>query len=145
MTIEDAIRPKAEFILKGIKNTLADAMGVEFRELSRKRIVADMPIGNNTVQPVRILHGGASVALAETVTSIAGWLNLEDENLTTVGMEINANHIRPVKEGGTVTAVATPIHLGRRSQVWQTHITDQNDKLVCISRCTVAIVPLETV
>ena len=98
-----------------------------------------MPVDDRTVQPFRILHGGASVALAETLCSVGGWLNIP-ESKTAVGVEINANHHRSVREGGKVTAVATPLQIGRTMQVWETKINDERGKLVCSSRCTLAII-----
>ena len=100
-----------------------------------------MPVDENTVQPFGFLHGGASVTLAETLASVGGWLNIIDENKTAVGVEINANHVRAVSKGGTVSGVSRPVHIGRQTQVWETKIYNQeNDKLVCVSRCTLAVV-----
>ena len=101
-----------------------------------------MLVNENTIQPFGILHGGASVALAETLASIGGWLNA-DEGKTAVGVEINANHIRSVKKGGRVTGKATPVKIGRSIQIWEIRITDERDKLVCMSRCTLAIVEMK--
>jgi uncharacterized protein (TIGR00369 family) len=92
-------------------------------------------------QPFGLLHGGASVALAETVASLAGSLNVDQTKESVVGLEINANHLRG-KRDGVVTAVATPVHVGRRTQVWEVRITDEQDKPVCVSRCTLAVVPI---
>jgi uncharacterized protein (TIGR00369 family) len=86
------------------------------------------------------LHGGASLALAETVASIGGWLNVEQESEIAVGLELNANHLRPVREG-FVLAEATPLHRGRSTQVWEIRITDEKERLTCISRCTLAVAP----
>jgi len=141
MQIEAAIRDKARNLL-GEGDTLADAIGIVFTKLTRSEVIATMPVDTRTVQPVRILHGGASVALAETVMSVGALLNLDDELNTVVGLEINANHIRPVPEGDKVTATANPIHIGTKTQVWETRITNQNGKLVTISRCTLAVIPL---
>ena len=102
-------------------------------------MVAEMPVDERTVQPFRILHGGASVALAETLCSIGAWLHLP-ESKTAVGLEINANHHRSVKEGGKVIATAKPIQAGRTIHVWETKIVDERGKLVCTSRCTLAII-----
>ena len=121
---------------------LADAIGIKLVELSRDRVVATMPVDERTRQPFGILHGGASVALAETVASLAGTMNVDLERNYVVGVEINANHIR-AKRDGVVTATATPEHVGRKTQVWSIRITDEAGKLVCVSRCTLAVVPKE--
>lgn len=115
-------------------------LGIEFEEVTPQRVVATMPVDHRTVQPFGILHGGASVALAETVASVGAALNAGDGR-TAVGMEINANHIRPRRDG-RVRAVATPSHIGRTSTIWEIRITDEAGKLVCLSRCTLAFVDL---
>lgn len=121
--------------------TLSDRMGIELLELTPERVTARMPVGRQVHQPFGFLHGGASVALAETVASIGGWLNVDRERYGAMGLEINANHVRP-KRDGVVTAIATPLHRGRQTHIWEVRITDEEDRLVCISRCTLAIVPL---
>ena len=122
------------------KQTLATTLGIEITELTPQRVVATMPVDDRTRQPFGILHGGASVALAETVASIAGTMNVDLDTHNVVGVEINANHIKAKREG-VVTGTATPIHIGRSTQVWQIHIVDEQGKTVCISRCTLAVVP----
>ncbi len=122
------------------KNTLMETLGMEFLETTRERVVARMPVGPKVHQPYGLLHGGASVALAETVASYAGWLNVDRETEQVVGLEINANHLR-AKRDGVVTATATPIHVGRRTHVWEVRIVDEAGKAVCVSRCTLAVVP----
>lgn len=124
------------------QHTLATALGIEFQELSTDRVVATMPVDDRTRQPFGLLHGGASVALAETVASVAGALNVDLEQFAVVGIEINANHLRG-KRDGVVTGTATPIHLGRSTQVWEIRIVDEQERPVCISRCTLAVVPRE--
>ena len=119
--------------------TMGEAMGVELIEAGPGRVVATMPVTDAVRQPFGLLHGGASVALAETVASIGGWLNVEMDTQMAVGLEINANHLRSVREG-TVTATATPVHVGRSTQVWEVRIVDEADRLVCLSRCTLAVV-----
>ncbi len=119
---------------------LAGHIGIEIVELSRERVVATMPVDDHTRQPYGLLHGGASVALAETIASIASIINIDREHFRAVGLEINANHIR-AKTEGTVRGTATPIHIGRSTHVWNIQIVDEDERLVCISRCTVAIVP----
>ena len=120
--------------------THAATLGIEITELSKERVVATMPVDDRTRQPFGILHGGASVALAETVASIAGTLNVDLNLFSVVGVEINANHIK-AKKDGIVTGTATPIHVGRSTQVWQIMIVDEQGKTVCVSRCTLAVVP----
>ncbi|MDF2627393.1 MAG: SrfB or ComAB [Symbiobacteriaceae bacterium] len=119
---------------------MVDTLGIQFEESTPQRVVATMPVDDRTKQPFGLLHGGASVALAETVASVGAHLNA-GEGRTAVGMEINANHIRPVRSG-LVRAVATPFHIGKSSSVWDIHITDEAGKLVCISRCTLAFINL---
>lgn len=123
------------------RQTLLSTLDIEIVEMTKQRVVARMPVGPKVHQPFGLLHGGASVALAETAASVAGSLNLDPAKETVVGLEINANHLRG-KRDGVVTAVATPVHVGRRTQVWEVRITDENDKLVCVSRCTLAVVPV---
>lgn len=122
-------------------NTMGEMLGIEFTEIGADYIAATMPVTASTVQPYRILHGGANVALAETLGSVASTLCLGD--LTThscVGLEINANHLKSVREGGQVTGVCKPVRLGRQVHVWQIEIRDEKGELSCISRLTVAIV-----
>ncbi|MEP6492255.1 MAG: hotdog fold thioesterase [bacterium] len=119
---------------------LADTLGIEIIELTAARVVATMPVDQRTVQPFGILHGGASVALAETVASLGATANIDREGFVAVGLEINANHLR-AKSSGVVTATATPIHIGRTTQVWDIRIVDEDDRLVCTSRCTLAVRP----
>lgn len=121
------------------KGTLSDLLGIELVELTKERVVARMPVEKRVHQPFGLLHGGASVVLAETVASIGAWLNVGESGKNAVGLEINANHLRG-KRDGIVTATATPVHLGRATHVWEIKITDEAGKLVCISRCTMAIV-----
>ena len=120
------------------KGTMVENLGIEFLEVREGYLSAKMPVDNRTVQPYGILHGGASVALAETLGSVGAQFMVDQEKYICVGQEINANHIRSAREG-YVTGVAQPIHVGRTSQVWEIKITDENDKLVCISRITMAV------
>ncbi len=120
------------------KNTLSEHLGMEFTEIGDNFIKATMPVDHRTHQPYGLLHGGASVALAETLGSVGAALTLDPEKFICVGMEINANHLRSVRSG-TVTGTATPIHRGASSQVWEIRIHDDHGKLTCISRLTVAI------
>jgi uncharacterized protein (TIGR00369 family) len=122
------------------KVTMLSTLGIEIVEANKERVVALMPVGPKVHQPFGLLHGGASVALAETVASTAGWMQIDPEKESIVGIEINANHLRG-KRDGVVTAVATPLHIGRKTHVWDVRITDEEGKLVCVSRCTLAVVP----
>lgn len=140
MKIEEAIRPRVKQMFNNKKKDMGDALGIEFTHFSRDELRANMPVSENTIQPFGILHGGASVALAETLASIGAWLNLTDDNHTAVGLEINANHIKSVKLGGSVTGIAKPIHRGAQTHVWEIRIETESGKLVCISRCTLAII-----
>lgn len=121
---------------------LPRTLGMELVELTPERVVITMPVDERTHQPFGLLHGGASVALAETAVSIGGWRNVDPTRFATVGLEINANHLR-AKRSGVVKAVAVPIHRGRTTQVWTVEITDEDGRLVCVSRCTLAVVPIE--
>jgi 1,4-dihydroxy-2-naphthoyl-CoA hydrolase len=121
------------------EGTLIESLGIEIVELRDDALVGRMPVDGRTVQPAGVLHGGASVALAETLASWAGYLAVDRSTFHVVGQEINANHIRPVFTGW-VTATATPVAIGRRSQVWEIRIVDEAGKLVCISRCTLAVI-----
>jgi uncharacterized protein (TIGR00369 family) len=122
-----------------MKETLAETLGMEVIECSEGRLVATMPVDNRTHQPVGLLHGGASVALAETIASIGGYYLVAREGLAVVGQEINANHLRSVSKG-KVKGVGEIIFQGKRSQVWGVSIFDEADRLVCISRCTLAVI-----
>lgn len=119
---------------------LADSLGIELVELTPARVIATMPVDPRTRQPFGILHGGSSLALAETVASLGATANVDREEFIAVGLEINANHLR-AKSEGVVTATATPIHLGRTTHVWDVRIVDENERPVCVSRCTLAIRP----
>jgi 1,4-dihydroxy-2-naphthoyl-CoA hydrolase len=119
---------------------LAESLGIELVELTASRVVATMPVDRRTRQPFGILHGGASVALAETVASLGATANVDRKEFVAVGLEINANHLR-AKSEGTVTATATPIHIGRTTHVWDVRILDEAGRPVCASRCTLAIRP----
>ncbi len=120
--------------------TLLTTLGIEIVEATKERVVATMPVGPKVHQPFGLLHGGASVALAETVASTAAWMNVDQATQVPVGIEINANHLR-AKRDGVVTATATPVHVGRSTQVWEVRITDEEGRAVCVSRCTLAVVP----
>lgn len=123
------------------KNTLGEHLGMEFTEIGPNFLKAKMPVDNRTKQPYGLLHGGASVALAETLGSVGSALIIDTSKLACVGLEINANHVRGVKSGW-VTGTATPLHIGATTHVWDIKITDEREKLVCVSRLTVAIIKL---
>jgi 1,4-dihydroxy-2-naphthoyl-CoA hydrolase len=120
--------------------SLNEALGIRFTEVGEDYLRATMPVDGRTRQPFGLLHGGASVALAETLGSVGGWLVLAPGGGRTVGLEINANHVRAVREGH-VTGTARPLHLGRATQVWEIRIEDGEGRLSCISRITLAVVP----
>ncbi|MFL5741401.1 MAG: hotdog fold thioesterase [Flavisolibacter sp.] len=119
-------------------NTMVEHIGIEITELGEDYLKGTMPVDHRTVQPMRILHGGASVALAETLGSLAANLVVDGEKKYCVGLDINANHIRAAKMG-KVTGCAKPLHLGGTTQVWSIEITDEQNRLVCISRLTMAV------
>lgn len=116
-------------------------MGIELLEAGPDYLKARMPVDHRTKQPMGLLHGGASVVLAETLASIGGNCVLDKSKQACVGQEINANHIRSARSGW-VYGVSRPMHIGRRTQVWETHITDEKDRLVCVSRMTLAVIDL---
>ncbi|MCR6495121.1 hotdog fold thioesterase [Thermomonas sp. S9] len=120
------------------RGTLMEALGIVFTELGDGYLRATMPVTPQTRQPYGLLHGGASVALAETLGSSAGMLMAGGNAV--VGLEINANHLRAVRSG-TVTGTARPFHLGRSTQVWEIQIEDEGGQAVCISRITLAVLP----
>ncbi len=140
MFIEEGLKEKAEIYFNFSHKHMGDALGMEFEHISKEKIVATMPVNENSVQPFGLLHGGASVALAETLCSLGGWFQLDDVNKSVVGVEINANHIRSVKMGGKVTGTAKPVKTGRKIQVWECELRDERNKLVCSSRCTLAVI-----
>ncbi len=116
-----------------------EVLDIKLVSAEKDRVVATMPIGPNHRQQVGYLHGGVSVVLAESLASLGSVLNIDADKQMAFGLEINANHLRP-KRDGFLTGVATPIHRGRTTHVWDVQISDENGKLVCVSRCTVAIV-----
>lgn len=122
------------------ENTIIEAIGIEVVRVSEDEVVATMPVHGPTKQPFGILHGGASLVLAETVASIGTFNLIDQENELAVGLEINANHVRSKSEG-LVTATGVTLHRGRKIMVWDVRVTDEDDKLICVSRCTIAVVP----
>ncbi|GHD72535.1 hypothetical protein GCM10007164_20220 [Luteimonas padinae] len=121
------------------KGTAIEALGIEFVDIGDDRLVATMPVDPRTVQPYGLLHGGASVLLAETLGSSAGNMCVAEGEVC-VGLEINANHVRAVREG-RVTGTARPLHIGRSTHVWEIRIEDARGRLACVSRLTLAVVP----
>ena len=122
------------------QGTLVEHLGITFSEVSGTRVVAQMPVERRVHQPFGLLHGGASVALAETVASMGAYLSVKNRGMVAVGLEINANHLRGIGSG-TVTATGTPIFQGRTTEVWSIEIVDERGKMVCASRCTLAVIP----
>jgi len=120
--------------------TMAEHLGIEFTELGPDYLRATMPVTERSCQPMRVLHGGASMALAETIASTAANLLVDATRCSMVGQEINANHLRAVPVGEVVTGTARPFHVGVRSQVWGIEITDARGRRVCVSRLTMALV-----
>lgn len=132
-----------EFSIEKIKllgeNTMADFLGIEWKEIGEDFISATLPVDQRTKQPYGLLHGGASCVLAETLGSVGSALVIDHQKFYCVGLEINANHIRSAKEG-FVKGIAKPLHLGATTHVWDIRIYNDKDKLVCVSRLTVAII-----
>lgn len=127
-------------LVNGIKkNTLAEALDINITEIGNDCLIATMPVDQRTKQPFGLLHGGASVALAETLGSIASWLIVNPELFIGVGIEINANHVRAVTQG-KVTGVCKPIHVKGKTHVWEIKIYNESNELTCISRFTCAII-----
>jgi 1,4-dihydroxy-2-naphthoyl-CoA hydrolase len=120
------------------RDSMAGLLDIEFTELGPDFLVARMPVDRRSMQPFGLLHGGASVALAESMGSVGATMVVDMQRSLVVGQEINANHVRGVR-GGHVTGTARPIHLGGRSQVWGIEIVDDSGKLACISRLTLAV------
>ena len=120
-------------------NTMGDHLGIVFTEVGDDYLKATMPVDQRTKQPYGLLHGGASAVLAETLGSIASHLVVDSSQYNCVGIEINANHLRGVREG-PVTGIVQPLHTGKTTHVWDIKIYDSRDKLVCVSRLTVAII-----
>ena len=120
-------------------DTMVSHLGIKITEIGDDFLRGTMPVDSRTVQPMRLLHGGASVALAESLGSLAATLCVDTRKYACVGLEINANHVRAAREG-TVTGTATPVHIGRRTQIWQIKIENEAGQLICISRLTLAVI-----
>jgi 1,4-dihydroxy-2-naphthoyl-CoA hydrolase len=133
---------KSEFSLEKLTSmsagTMAEYLGIEWVEVGENFVKAKMPVDHRTKQPYGLLHGGASCVLAETLGSVASALVIDQSKAYCVGLEINANHIRSAKSG-FVTGIAIPLHLGASTHVWDIKIYDEREKMVCVSRLTVAV------
>ncbi len=123
------------------KDNMCETIGIEITEITEDSIKGRMPVDHRTVQPMKILHGGANVALAETLGSVGSNLIVDNSKYVCVGLDINANHIRP-GTSGFVYAEAKPIHIGKKTHVWAIEIKDEKGKLICISRLTMAVVAI---
>ncbi len=121
------------------KNHLGGLLDIQFTEITADGLTATMPVDERTHQPAGILHGGASVVLAETLGSIASYMCVDPDKYMAVGLEINANHLRPVKDG-LVTGICKPLHIGAKTHVWEIKIYNNRGKMNCVSRLTVAII-----
>lgn len=133
--------PILEALNKTGENGLPEHLGITFTEVGDDYMKATMPVDHRTVQPMRLLHGGASVVLAETMGSVAGVMCLpQPERQTVVGVEINANHVNSAKEGDIVTGVVRPLKVGKRIHVWEIKIYRSDETLICVSRITIAVV-----
>jgi 1,4-dihydroxy-2-naphthoyl-CoA hydrolase len=132
--------PSLEALNASNTNTMMENLGIEYVEVGDDYIIAKMPVDGRTVQPFRILHGGASVSLAESVGSVASICCIDLSKQQAVGLEINANHLSSAREGSFVFGRVSPIRIGKTIHVWQIDITDANGKKICVSRLTMAIV-----
>ena len=131
---------KLKRINDGIQNTMTSTIGIEIIDIGDDFICGKMPVNERTTQPFGLLHGGASVALAETLGSIGGGIKVYKNNETVVGIEINANHLKSARDGW-VYGKAIPIRIGKKIQVWNIEITNEDDDLICVSRLTLAVIP----
>lgn len=125
---------------KMCENTIHESLGIKLTEIGPDFIKGTMPVDNRTVQPFRLLHGGASVVLAESLGSIASLMMIDHNKNISVGLDVNANHVRAMKSG-IVTGTAKPINIGGKIHIWEIKLTNEMDKLVCIARLTVTVLP----
>jgi 1,4-dihydroxy-2-naphthoyl-CoA hydrolase len=130
---------KIKRINDGIQNTMTSTIGIEITDIGDDFICGKMPVDERTIQPFGLLHGGASVALAETLGSIGGGIKVYQNNETVVGIEINANHLKSAWDGW-VYGKASPIRIGKKIQVWNIEITNESGELICVSRLTLAVI-----
>ena len=126
------------------KNSMVEHLGIVYTDIGKEYITAKMPVDNRTHQPYGLLHGGASVALAETLGSVAATFSADYKKYTCVGIEINANHVKSVTDGW-VTGTASPLHIGKSTQIWQIIIKNESGELVCVSRLTLAVIKKTTI
>jgi 1,4-dihydroxy-2-naphthoyl-CoA hydrolase len=138
MQIEPGLEDKVSKLVQMSSGTLSDLLGVKYEQLSKNTVIASMEVIKQIQQPFGLLHGGASVALAESLASVGAWLNVDESKFFCVGLEINANHLRAVREG-IVRGRAEPLHRGRTTQVWQIMIEDEKRRTVCVSRCSISV------
>ena len=131
---------KLKRINDSIQNTMTSTIGIEITDIGDDFICGKMPVDERTTQPFGLLHGGASVALAETLGSIGGGIKVYSNNETVVGIEINANHLKSARDGW-VYGKATPIRIGEKIQVWNIEITNDSNDIICVSRLTLAVIP----
>ena len=134
-------QPNIEQLNAVQKNTIGELLDIRFESFDGESLTASMPVDHRTHQPYGLLHGGASVVLAESLGSMAAYLCVDTSKFYCVGLEVNANHLRGVRSG-RVTAVARAIHIGRTTQVWDIRLTSEDGKASCVSRLTMAVVPL---
>lgn len=137
--IKPGLEEKVRWLAARAAHTLGHTLGINYEEFDTERVTATLPVDDRTRQPFGLLHGGASVALAESLCSVGAWLNVDERSCDVVGIEINANHVRAVKDG-IVRGTAVPLHRGRSTHVWETRITTPAGDLVSVSRCTLAVV-----
>jgi len=133
-------KEKLQRINDSIQNTMTSTIGIEITDIGDDFICGKMPVDERTTQPFGLLHGGASVALAETLGSIGGGIKVYSNNETVVGIEINANHLKSARDGW-VYGKATPIRIGKKIQVWNIEITNDSNDIICVSRLTLAVIP----
>ena len=138
MEIEHSVQAKVKELFSKGTPTIHDSLGIVFTKLSKNHVSATMPVDHRTHQPFGLMHGGASLVLAESCASIGSWLNIDEVTQAAVGVEVNGNHIRAATSG-TVTGVATPLRIGKTLHVWQIEITDESKQVICVSRCTLSI------
>ncbi len=143
-----AQNPSISFLSKGVTvqhlndlsaNTMVSHLGIIFTEVGEDFLVAKMPVDHRTHQPLGMLHGGASVALAETLGSVAAHICVDPQRQYCVGLEINANHVKGIRDG-FVYGKSTPIHVGKRTHVWEIRISNEQGDLICVSRITMAVI-----
>jgi len=139
MEIEEGLENRVAAFLHIERRHMGHHLEITFQKFYRNQVIASMPVDERTHQPFGILHGGASVVLAETAASVGAWLNIDQQRKVAVGLEINANHIRPMRSGKLI-ATAEPVHRGSQTQIWQIELRNEAGKKICVSRCTLAVI-----